>query len=290
MSLDKLKVNLQYVMPKHALSRLVGKFAASEAGPLTTAFIKWFIRQYDIKMEEAVQEDPKSYRTFNEFFTRPLKPGLRPLAEGDNLLLQPVDGRVSQCGRIHDERLFQAKGHDFGLKELLGGHDKDAEPFKEGHFATIYLSPQDYHRIHMPVAGTLRRMIYVPGDLFSVNPLTTANVPGLFARNERVVTIFDTEHGPLAMVLVGATIVASIETVWAGTVTPPTGSQVFTWDYPAEGEQAVHLEKGEEMGRFKLGSTVVACFGRGMLDEFDDDFEPGDMTRLGRAMAKVKDD
>ncbi|ADN74720.1 phosphatidylserine decarboxylase [Ferrimonas balearica DSM 9799] len=290
MSLDKLKVNLQYVMPKHGLSRLVGKFAASEAGPLTTAFIKWFIRQYDIKMEEAVQEDPKSYRTFNEFFTRPLKPGLRPLAEGDDLLLQPVDGCVSQCGPIRDERLFQAKGHDFGLKELLGGFDKDAEPFKEGHFATIYLSPQDYHRIHMPVAGTLRRMIYVPGDLFSVNPLTTQNVPGLFARNERVVTIFDTEHGPMAMVLVGATIVASIETVWAGTVTPPTGSQVFDWDYPAEGEHAIHLAKGEEMGRFKLGSTVVACFGRGMVDEFDDDFEPGKVTRLGRAMAKVQDD
>ncbi|MBY5992287.1 archaetidylserine decarboxylase [Ferrimonas balearica] len=288
--MDKLKVNLQYILPKHALSRLVGKFAASEAGPATTAFIKWFIRQYDIKMEEALIEDPKAFKTFNDFFTRELKPGLRPLAEGENLLLQPVDGKVSQCGPIRDERLFQAKGHDFGLKELLGGFEQDAEPFKEGQFATIYLSPQDYHRIHMPVAGTLRRMVYVPGDLFSVNPLTTENVPGLFARNERVVTIFDTEHGPLAMVLVGATIVASIETVWAGTVTPPTGSQVFAWDYPAEGDQAVHLAKGEEMGRFKLGSTVVACFGRDMLEAFDDDFGPGSTTRLGRAMAKVKTD
>ncbi len=285
MSLDKLKIQLQYLLPKHAVSRLVGKFAAAEAGPLTTAFIKWFIRQYDINMQEALIEDPKAFKTFNAFFTRELKPGLRPLAEGRHTLLQPVDGRVSQLGPIVDDRLIQAKGHDFGLQELLGGHAQDAAPFKEGHFTTIYLSPQDYHRIHMPCDGVLKRMIYVPGDLFSVNPLTAANVPGLFARNERVVTLFETEHGPMAMVLVGATIVASIETVWAGTVTPPTGSQVMAWDYPTEGENAIRLHKGEEMGRFKLGSTVVACFGKGMLAQFDDAFTLDAQTRLGRPMA-----
>ncbi|GAA5191546.1 archaetidylserine decarboxylase [Ferrimonas gelatinilytica] len=285
MSLDKLKIQLQYILPKHAVSRLVGKFAASEAGPLTTAFIKWFIRQYGINMQEALIEDPKAFKTFNDFFTRELKPGLRPLAEGEHNLLQPVDGRVSQLGPIVDDRLIQAKGHDFGLQELLGGHDSDAEAFKEGHFTTIYLSPQDYHRIHMPCDGVLTRMIYVPGDLFSVNPLTAANVPRLFARNERVVTLFETAHGPMAMVLVGATIVASIETVWAGTVTPPTGGQVMAWDYPTDGDQAIRLAKGEEMGRFKLGSTVVACFGKGMLAQFDDVFTQDAQTRLGRPMA-----
>ncbi|WP_082766731.1 archaetidylserine decarboxylase [Ferrimonas marina] len=286
--MDKLKVNLQYVMPKHALSRLVGKFAASESGWATTAFINWFIRQYKINMQEALIEDPKGFKTFNDFFTRELKPGLRPLDEGEKTLVQPVDGCVSQLGPIVDERIFQAKGHDYGLLELLGGHKADAAPFKDGHFTTIYLSPQDYHRIHMPCAGTLRRMIYVPGDLFSVNPLTTENVPGLFARNERVVTLFDTEHGPMAMVLVGATIVASIETVWSGTVTPPAGAQIMSWDYPAEGEQAIRLEKGEEMGRFKLGSTVVACFGAEMLEGFDEAFTAGAKTRLGQAMATAK--
>ncbi|WP_345332053.1 archaetidylserine decarboxylase [Ferrimonas pelagia] len=286
--MDKLKITLQYVMPKHAVSRLVGKFAASESGPLTTAFIKWFIRQYDINMQEALIEDPKAFKTFNDFFTRELKPGLRPLVGDEKTLIQPVDGRVSQLGPIVDERLIQAKNHDFGLLELLGGHQSDAEPFKDGHFTTIYLSPQDYHRIHMPCAGTLRRMVYVPGDLFSVNPLTAENVPGLFARNERVVTIFDTEQGPMAMVLVGATIVASIETTWAGTVTPPAGGNIMAWDYPADGEQAIRFSKGQEMGRFKLGSTVVACFGKDMLEGFDDKFEINAQTRLGQAMAHCR--
>lgn len=287
MSLDKLKVNLQYIMPKHALSRLVGSFAASESGALTTAFIKWFIKRYNINMDEAQESSPEAYRTFNEFFTRPLKPGLRPIAEDKDIVIQPVDGCVSQAGAIENGRLFQAKGHDYSLQALLAGTPEDEAKFMDGDFTTVYLSPTDYHRVHMPMAGTLRKMIYVPGDLFSVNPLTTANVPGLFARNERVVTIFDTEQGPMAMVLVGATIVASIGTVWAGTVTPPTGPQVHSWEYPAEGDNAIHLEKGAELGHFKLGSTIIALFGKDMLEKFDDDFTPGATTRLGKPMAKL---
>ncbi len=287
MSLDKLKVNLQYILPKHALSRLVGSFAASQAGPLTTAFIKWFIKQYKVNMDEALHSDPRSYKTFNDFFTRPLRPGVRPIAEGDDLVVQPVDGKVSQLGPIKDGRLFQAKGHEYSLHTLLAGTKEDEAKFTDGEFATVYLSPTDYHRIHMPMAGTLRKMIYVPGDLFSVNPITVENVPGLFARNERVVCIFDTDKGPMAMILVGATIVASIETVWAGTITPPTGPSVFSWDYPAEGENSVFLEKGAELGRFKLGSTIIALFGKGMLEEFDDDFHVGAATRLGKPMAKL---
>ncbi|SDI46317.1 phosphatidylserine decarboxylase [Ferrimonas sediminum] len=288
MSLDKLKVNLQYILPKHAVSRLVGSFAASEAGPLTQAFIKWFIKRYNINMDEALHSDPKAFKTFNDFFTRELKPGLRPIAEGDKVVVQPVDGAVSQAGPIEGGRLFQAKGHDYSLHTLLAGTSEDEAKFHDGQFTTVYLSPTDYHRIHMPMTGTLRKMIYIPGDLFSVNPLTTAHVPGLFARNERVVTIFDTDHGPMAMVLVGATIVASIETVWAGTVTPPTGPQVFSWDYPAEGDNAIVLNKGDELGRFKLGSTIIALFGKEMLEQFDDNFEPGASTRLGQPMATLR--
>ncbi len=260
--MDKLKIALQYVMPKHLISRLVGKLAAAEAGWLTTSLIKGFIKQYGINMSEAKFESPEHYKTFNAFFTRPLKDDARPLTQDDDILVHPVDGCISQLGPITDGRLIQAKGHDFSLETLLGGNSQDAEPFQGGDFATIYLAPKDYHRIHMPVAGTLKKMIYVPGDLFSVNPLTAQNVPNLFARNERVVAIFDTEIGPLSMVLVGATIVASIETVWAGTVTPPAGKKVFSWDYDAEGPNAVKLAKGEEMGRFKLGSTVVMTWGK----------------------------
>ncbi|QIZ78962.1 archaetidylserine decarboxylase [Ferrimonas lipolytica] len=274
-------------MPQHGLSRLVGRFAAAKCGKVTTAAIDWFIKQYNINMDEALIEDTTQFETFNDFFTRELKPGLRPLIGDDTVLVQPVDGRVSQVGPIDGNRIIQAKGHDYTLEALLGGNAKDADPFRNGSFTTIYLSPQDYHRIHMPFAGTLRKMIYVPGDLFSVNPLTAENVPNLFARNERVVTIFDTEYGPMAMVLVGATIVASIETVWAGTITPPTG-KIMSWDYPEDGLGAIKLEKGAEMGRFKLGSTIVACFGEGMINEFVAGFTPGAKTRLGQMMAQPK--
>ena len=281
-----LKVKLQYLLPKHALSRLVGSLAAAEAGSLTTGLIKLFIKQFKVDMSEAEQPDPESYKTFNEFFTRPLKDGVRPMKASDDQLAYPVDGTVSQLGDIEFDSIFQAKGHSYSLTALLGGNAELAAPFKGGKFATIYLSPKDYHRIHMPIDGQLTDMVYVPGELFSVNPLTTENVPGLFARNERVVSIFDTPKGKMAMVLVGATIVASIETKWAGTVTPPAGKTVCHWQYPKDCEESVHLAKGEEMGLFKLGSTIVACFEPDMVEFLEQ--SPGDVTRLNDIFANLK--
>nr|WP_206769215.1 archaetidylserine decarboxylase [Pseudoalteromonas sp. bablab_jr004] len=275
-------------MPKHFISRMVGKLAAAKAGGLTTALIKLFIKQYKIDMSEAKYPDPAHYKTFNEFFTRPLKEGIRPLAEESDMIAHPVDGAISQLGDVVDGQIIQAKGHDYSLQALLGGKEEDTAPFLGGKFATIYLAPKDYHRIHMPVDGTLSKMIYVPGDLFSVNPLTAQNVPNLFARNERVVAIFETEIGPLAMVLVGATIVASIETIWAGTVTPPAGKDVFSWNYPTKGDNAITLKKGEEMGRFKLGSTVILAWGANQA-EFLSDQHPETVTRMGTPFAKIND-
>ncbi|WP_370316421.1 archaetidylserine decarboxylase [Pseudoalteromonas sp.] len=288
MSLDKFKIAMQYAMPKHFISRMVGKLAAAKAGGLTTALIKLFIKQYKIDMSEAKYPDPAHYKTFNEFFTRPLKEGIRPLAEENDIIAHPVDGAISQLGDVVDGQIIQAKGHDYSLQALLGGKEEDTAPFLGGKFATIYLAPKDYHRIHMPVDGTLSKMIYVPGDLFSVNPLTAQNVPNLFARNERVVAIFETEIGPLAMVLVGATIVASIETIWAGTVTPPAGKDVFSWNYPTTGDNAITLKKGEEMGRFKLGSTVILAWGANQA-EFLSDQHPETVTRMGTPFAKIND-
>ncbi len=285
--MDKLKIALQYMLPKHLLSRLVGKLAAAELGSVTTSVIKLFIKQYKIDMSEAAQSDPAAYTSFNEFFTRPLKDGVRPIFQDNDYIVHPVDGAVSQCGPIKEGRIFQAKGHDYSALALLGDQPLDAKRFEGGDFATIYLAPKDYHRIHMPIKGTLSKMTYVPGELFSVNPLTAENVPGLFARNERVVAIFETEIGPMAMVLVGATIVASIETIWAGTVTPPTGKKVFTWDYPTEGPDALTLEKGDEMGRFKLGSTVVMLFAKDAIEAFAEGVEPKAVTRMGQAFAKI---
>ena len=290
MNWNRVKIQLQHVMPKHASSRVMGKFAAAQAGWFTQAFIRWFIRHYKIDMSEAVLEQPSDYKTFNEFFTRYLKPELRPLlANEPHLFAQPVDGAVSQLGDIEDGRIFQAKGHDYSLLELLGGDEEAAKHFEDGDFATIYLAPKDYHRIHMPCDGVLRKMIYVPGDLYSVNPLTVANVPNLFARNERVIAIFDGEFGPFAMILVGATIVASIGTVWSGTVTPPTGQDTHAWHYPASGDQAIRLNKGDEMGHFKLGSTVILLFPDDVID-FTDDLEPGSVTRVGGILGKRDDD
>jgi|TARA_A200000159_G_scaffold16510_2_gene13674 phosphatidylserine decarboxylase len=261
----------------------VGKLAEAEMGSVTTSLIKLFIKQYNVDMSEALHEDPSHYRSFNAFFTRPLKPEARTIDDNDDVLIHAVDGTVSQFGDIESDSIFQAKGHDFSLTTLLGGKPDIAAPYKNGKFATIYLAPRDYHRIHMPVEGTLTDMIYVPGELFSVNPLTAENIPGLFARNERVVAIFDTPVGKMAMVLVGATIVASIETVWAGTVTPPAGQNVQHWTYEQDSEAAVKLEKGAELGRFKLGSTIVVCFEKDTIDF--EDLVPGMVTRLGEPMA-----
>lgn len=284
MNFDNLKIAFQYALPKHGVSKLVGFLARAKLGFVSTGLIKGFIKAYDINMAEAKHSDPKHFKTFNDFFTRELDEGVRPLVEGDDKIAHPVDGTVSQLGPIKDGTLVQAKNHYYSLLELVGGDQDIADKFEDGDFATIYLAPSDYHRLHMPVAGTLTDMVYVPGDAFSVNPLTAENVPNLFARNERVVAVFDTELGPMAMILVGATIVRSIETVWAGEVTPPRGKSVNRWEYPSEGLNAVELEKGEEMGRFKLGSTVVCLFGKDKI-KFLDDLKNGSVTRMGEHFA-----
>ena len=289
MSLDRIKIALQYAMPKHALSRLVGKLAAAEMGWLTTKAISSFIKAYGINMAEAKLKDPKDFKTFNDFFTRELEDGARTIKDDPMEVCYPVDGAISQQGDIVDGQLIQAKGFNYSLTSLLGGDEATAAPYVGGKFSCIYLAPKDYHRIHMPMAGTLREMIYVPGELFSVNPLTAQNVPDLFARNERVVCVFDTAHGPMTLTLVGATIVASIGTVWAGTVTPPAGKDVFKWTYPADGVGAIKLAKGEEMGHFKLGSTVICTFPKGMV-EFNSEAGPETVTRLGEHYATIVDE
>ncbi len=283
---EKIKIALQYSMPKHAISRLVGKLAAAKMGWLTTKLIDMFIKAYKINMNEAKFKNAKDFATFNDFFTRELEEGARTIDSDSSTLCYPVDGAISQQGDIVEGRLIQAKGFNYSLTSLLGGDARTAAPFQKGKFSCIYLAPKDYHRIHMPMAATLREMIYVPGELFSVNPLTANNVPDLFARNERVVTIFDTEHGSFAMVLVGATIVASIETTWAGTITPPAGQDIFRWQYPAKGIDAITFEKGDEMGRFKLGSTVVSTFAPNMV-EFAANAGPETVTKLGEHYADL---
>ncbi len=246
---------LQYLLPKQALTTLAGRIASAKAGGATTALIRWFADSYHVNMKEAAEPDPTRYDTFNDFFTRALKPGARPIATAD--FVCPVDGAISQCGTIEGDQVLQAKGHNYSTTALVGGDETLADQFTDGTFATIYLSPKDYHRIHMPIDGRLTRMIYVPGDLFSVNPDTARNVPGLFARNERVVCVFENEQGPFVMVLVGATIVGSMATVWHGVVNPPRSESPREWHY---GDDSVALAKGDEMGRFLLGSTVVMLF------------------------------
>ncbi|KAE8545229.1 archaetidylserine decarboxylase [Marinobacter nauticus] len=282
--LDKLFVLSQYVTPQLAVSRLAGRLADSESTPaLKNRVIKWFIGRYGVNMSEAAEPDFTAYPTFNAFFTRALKPGARTIDPAPETLTSPVDGAISQIGQISTDRVFQAKGQSFSLTELLGGDDERAEPFREGEFATIYLSPKDYHRIHMPMAGTLKEMVYVPGKLFSVNPVTAENVPNLFARNERVACLFDTDAGPMAMVLVGAMIVGSVETTWAGVVAPNSG-KVAQWQY--RGDDAVQFEKGQEMGRFRLGSTVVLVMPKGAVK-----WQPNQVAektvQLGEAFGKL---
>jgi phosphatidylserine decarboxylase len=275
-------------MPKHLISRLVGKIASAKMGWLTTQLISLFIKAFKINMAEAKFKNASDFDTFNNFFTRELEAGARVINDNDNTICFPVDGAISQQGDIVDGRLIQAKGFNYNLTTLLGGDENTSAAFQGGKFSCIYLAPKDYHRIHMPMAATLREMIYVPGELFSVNPLTARNVPDLFARNERVVAVFDTKFGAFSMVLVGATIVASIETTWAGTITPPAGSDIFRWQYPADGDDAIRFEKGDEMGRFKLGSTVITTFSPQMLNNFAEDSGPGSITRLGDIYAELR--
>ena len=282
---DRLAVLPQYLFPKQALTHFAGFVASRERGWLTTAIIRRFVARYRVDMDEALDSNIASYLTFNDFFTRALKPGTRPLAAAD--LICPVDGAVSQSGPIARDQIFQAKGHSYSTTALVGGNEALAAQYQNGSFATIYLSPKDYHRIHMPCDGRLTRMIYVPGELFSVNPVTARGVPGLFARNERVVCVFESARGPFVLVLVGATIVGSMATVWHGVVNPPRGKAVREWLYPAsldKPEASIFLKQGEEMGRFLLGSTVVLLFPKGDL-RFNPGWAPGRAVRLGEAMA-----
>jgi phosphatidylserine decarboxylase len=278
---DRIKVLPQYLLPKKLLTQLMGKLASAQGGGSTTAAINWFIKRYGVNMAEALNPDPASYKSFNEFFTRPLKPGARPLAQADYVC--PVDGAISQFGRIEKDQIFQAKGHHYSTTALVGGDAKLAAEFEGGHFACLYLSPKDYHRIHMPCAGSLRQMIYVPGDLFSVNPTTARGVPGLFARNERVVCVFDTAHGPFVNVLVGATIVGSMATTWHGQINPPRLPDVTTWNYD---RGQFTFKQGDEMGRFLLGSTVVMLWPNQTM-KFNPSWQPGGAIRMGEAMADI---
>ena len=276
---DRLAVLPQYLLPKGPLTLLAGRLARWQGGAGTSALIRRFVARYRVDMAEAAEPRIEAYASFNDFFTRALKPGARPLAAAD--LLSPVDGAISQFGAIKQGQVFQAKGHAYSATALVGGDAGLAAPFADGHFATLYLSPRDYHRIHMPCAGTLRRMLHVPGELFSVNPTTARGVPGLFARNERVVCLFDDAQGrPFVLVLVGATIVGSMATVWHGLVNPPRPGVVRDWRYD---DAPLTLAQGAEMGRFLLGSTVVLLFPAGPL-AFNPAWAPGGAIRMGQAM------
>ena len=258
---------------------LAGKIANARAGIVTTRLIRWFVGRYAVNMDEAADPDIRSYQSFNEFFTRALRADARPLAAAD--FVCPVDGAISQFGSIEKDHIFQAKGHQYSTTALVGGDRELAAQFDDGSFATLYLSPKDYHRIHMPCDGRLMRMIHIPGALFSVNPTTARGVPGLFARNERVVCVFNSAQGPFVMALVGATIVGSMATIWHGVVNPPRSAQVREWSYDA---QQIVLRQGDEMGRFLLGSTVVMLFPKGRL-HFNPVWAPVRAIRLGEAMS-----
>lgn len=282
----RLFIIMQHLLPQHLISRLVGCLANSQHRFIKDTFISWFVRRYQVDMSEAQCSDPLQFKTFNDFFTRALKAGARPIAEGDAVVC-PADGAINQSGPIHQGRLLQAKDRSFSLVDLLGGDARRAEPFQDGCFTTVYLSPRDYHRVHMPVTGTLKKMIYIPGKLFSVNQTTSDNVQGLFARNERAVCLFETEAGPMALVLVGAMIVAGVDTVWAGHVCP-AGRGCTEVDY-SDKNPPIHIMKGEEVGRFRLGSTVVAVFGPGMVSQVPE-LQPGTKVRMGQAIGQLPSD
>ena len=278
---DRLAVLPQYLLPKGALTNFAGRIAGAKGGAMTTRLIRWFVGRYNVNMDEALDPDITHYTSFNDFFTRALRPDARPLAKADYVC--PVDGRISQFGKIDKDQIFQAKGHNFSTTALVGGDAALAAQFEHGSFANLYLSPRDYHRIHMPCDGRLTRMIYVPGELFSVNPTTARGIPGLFARNERVVCVFDTANGPFVMTLVGATIVGSMATVWHGVVNPPRTGEIRDWSYANDN---VVLKQGEELGRFLLGSTVVMLFPKDTV-QFNANWQPAGPVQLGEVMGNV---
>ena len=282
---QRAKVAFQYIMPQLYLTQLAGWFAQQKWGAVTHFVIKAFAKKYNVDMSEAKKENFSDYESFNQFFIRELKDDARKINENPTALCLPADGRVSQIGHIDDDRLLQAKGHFFSLSDLLAGDEELVNTFKNGEFATIYLSPRDYHRVHMPCDATLRKMIYVPGDLFSVNPFLAEHVPNLFARNERVICVFDTAFGPMVQILVGATITASMSTVWAGVINPPRTGEVKAWTY--QGDNAIKLTKGQEMGAFQLGSTVINLFPANSVT-LADYLEVDVPVRMGEILATMK--
>ncbi len=280
--LKTLFIAAQYGLPHHGLSRLLGRLTHCRIPVIKNTLIRGFSRLYSVNLDEAEQAEPAAYTCFNDFFTRALKSGSRPWPDDPVCLASPADGVVSQIGRCQAGQLIQAKGKSFEVTNLLGGSPERALPFLNGHFATIYLSPRDYHRLHMPLDGTLREMILVPGRLFSVNQTTSERVDNLYARNERVVALFDTEIGPMALVLVGALFVASIETTWHGVVTPPQGQSVTVWHYP---DNPPVLQRGEELGRFNMGSTIIVLFGAEAMS-WSTALTAGSALRLGETLGQ----
>lgn len=277
--IEKLKATLFYAFPHHMVSRVV-YFATRLSSPIIVQpMINWFIKKFNVDMSEAKFPDSTAYKTFNEFFTRPLKAGARPIVSGDNMLACPADGTVSESGKIHDDQIFQAKNHNYTVKELVGGDEALAALFKDGRFATVYLAPYNYHRMHMPMNGLLQKMVHVPGRLFSVAQWTVRNIPRLFARNERLVCLFSTDAGPMVMVLVGAINVAAIETVWSGLVTPPRGKKISGFDYS---HTKMTYKKGEEMGRFNMGSTVILLTPSNV--EWLPEFQAGQVVKMGETI------
>lgn len=283
MTKDQLFAFAQHITPQKTLSRAIGRIAECENRWVKNTFISQFVKKYQVDMSEAINSDPLSYRNFNDFFTRAIRPELRPICDQDDGIACPADGAISQLGNIEYGTLFQAKGHNYSLTDLLGGDASLSNQFLGGSFATVYLSPKDYHRVHMPLTGRLTKMIHIPGKLFSVNKVTAEQIPNVFARNERTVCLFDTEAGPMAVILVGAMIVASIETVWAGQVTP-FNKQVVTWDYGALNN--IELKKGEEMGRFKLGSTAIVLFGKDAIN-WEESLQAETPTKMGMHFGRI---
>ncbi|WP_392384375.1 archaetidylserine decarboxylase [Marinomonas primoryensis] len=285
MTKDQLFAFAQHITPQKTLSRTIGCIAECENTWVKNTFISQFVKKYQVEMSEAVNSDPLSYHNFNDFFTRAIRSELRPICEQENSIACPADGAVSQLGEIEHGTLLQAKGHTYSLTSLLGGDASLSNQFLGGSFATVYLSPKDYHRVHMPLTGKLTKMIHIPGKLFSVNKVTAEQIPSVFARNERTVCIFDTEAGPMAVILVGAMIVASIETTWAGQVTP-FNKNVVTWDYSELNK--IEIKKGEEMGRFKLGSTAIVLFGKGAV-KWEESIQAETPTKMGMHFGQINE-
>lgn len=284
----RLFIALQHILPQHFLSRMMLRLTRCEYKWLLKLVVPLFIRLFKVNMDEAKDPEWRNYKSFNYFFTRELNESARDIVSDEKAIACPVDGAISQLGKINTDLIFQAKGHSYSLTQLLGDREDLSKTFKNGRFNTIYLSPKDYHRIHMPIEGTLKEMIHVPGQLFSVNPTTVENVPALFARNERVVCLFDTAAGPMAMILVGAIFVASIETVWHGVVTPPTRKNIQTWSYDEDSDkEKVTLEKGQEMGRFNMGSTVILLHADNKM-EWSETLKAEQTVRLGEAIGNIK--